>query len=124
MVSNKIKLLEKRKSLFLSAFYFPPFCFIFMHEMASRSHSNVRTILPDSLKSVFCSLIFGIENFPRCKLGASLLEMLATGFKIHLPGYRMITRSDATDFDIVSWFSISVSHSALITSGVLMQGAD
>jgi hypothetical protein len=46
--------------------------------------------------------------------------MLATGFKIYLPGYRMITMSDDIDFDIVSWFSTSVNHSALVTSGVLM----
>jgi len=50
--------------------------------------------------------------------------MLATGFEIYLPGYRMITMSDTTDFDIVSWFSTSVNHSALVTSGVLMQVAD
>jgi ABC-type protease/lipase transport system fused ATPase/permease subunit len=50
--------------------------------------------------------------------------MLATGFKIYLRGYRTIMMSDATDFDIVSWFSTSVSHLALVTSGVLMQVTD
>jgi hypothetical protein len=50
--------------------------------------------------------------------------MLATGFKIYLPGYRTITMSVATDFDTVSWFSTSVNPSALVTSGALMQVAD
>lgn len=32
--------------------------------------------------------------------------------------------SDATELDILSWFSTSVNHSALVTSCVLMQVAD
>jgi len=95
-----------------------------MYEIASHAYSNIRIILPASLKSCVCSIVFTIESCTRCKLGTSLLEMLATGFKIYLPGYRMIKMSDTTDFDIVSWFSTSVNHSALVTSGALMQVAD
>jgi len=91
--------------------------------MASRTYSNIRIILPASLKSYVCSVVFRIESCTGYKLGTSLLGMLATGFKMYLPGYRMTTLSDATDFDIVSWFSTSVNHSALVTSGILMQVA-
>ena len=50
--------------------------------------------------------------------------MLATGYEIYLPGYRMIIMSDATEFDIVSGFSNSVNHSGFVTSGVSEQVAD